>query len=270
MFGGNANLEPEKSNSFTAGIVLTPDQLPGFQMSVDYWSIEIKNAIDTVAPEFVVTQCGLTGDAQFCNLVNRAPTNGNLWIGSSTSAPNVQSTDVNIGFFDTSGIDVQASYAMEIPDNYGSLDLSMRGTWVETWKEQPTPGGAINNCGGNFGGACQRPRPEWRHTLTSTWTTPWDLVFTASWRHIGGVDDFQGNERNASSENYMDMSVSYTPQWIGIGETTVNLGVSNVLDNDPPINGFFNNISTFGNGNTVPGLWDTMGRYMFFGISQKF
>ncbi len=269
-FGGNPNLEAEKSNSFTAGIVLTPDQLPGFQMSVDYWSIEIKNAIDTVAPEFVVTQCGVTGDPQFCNLVNRAPTNGNLWIGSSTSAPNVVSTDVNIGFFDTSGIDVQASYALEIPNNYGSLDFTMRGTWVETWKEQPTPGGAINDCGGNFGGACQRPRPEWRHTLTSTWTTPWDMVFTASWRHIGGVDDFQGNERDASSENYMDMSLSYTPQWVGIGETTLNIGVSNVFDNDPPINGFFNNISTFGNGNTVPGLWDTMGRYMFFGVSQKF
>ena len=84
------------------------------------------------------------------------------------------------------------------------------------------------------------------------------------------VKDFQGNPRKAGDENYLDLSADYTPQWIGYGETTLSIGVSNVLDNDPPINGFLNNISTFGNGNTVPGLWDTLGRYMFFGVSQKF
>ena len=269
IFGGNTGLTPETSNSFTVGAVFTPDQIPGFQLSIDYWSIDIKDAIDDVQPEFIVTQCGLTGDPTFCNLVNRSPANGNLWIGSSLTAPSVTSTNVNIGFFETSGIDVASSYAMEIGE-YGSLDFSLRGTWTEKWLQQLAPGSAIEDCAGMFGGSCQRPRPEWKHSFSTTWTTPWDITMTAGWRYIQGVDDFQGNMRSAGDESYIDLSMSYTPQWIGYGETVINIGVSNLLDNDPPINGFFNNISTFGNGNTVPGLWDALGRYMFFGVTQKF
>ena len=66
------------------------------------------------------------------------------------------------------------------------------------------------------------------------------------------------------------MSVDYTPTFIGLGETTLSVGVSNLMDNDPPVSGFFGNVATYGNGNTIPGMWDTLGRYLFFGISQKF
>ena len=60
------------------------------------------------------------------------------------------------------------------------------------------------------------------------------------------------------------------PTFLDIGETTLSMGVSNVTDNDPPANGFLGNISTYGNGNTIPGTWDSQGRYFFFGLSQKF
>ena len=66
------------------------------------------------------------------------------------------------------------------------------------------------------------------------------------------------------------MSVDYTPTFIGIGETTFSVGVSNLMDNDPPVSGFFNNVAVYGNGSTVPGLWDALGRYLFFGVTQTF
>ena len=142
-------LTPEKANTFTIGAVITPeDFMPGLTVSVDYWSIEILEAIDTVEPEFIVNQCGLTGDPAFCALVNRG-NNGNLWIGSSATAPNIVSTNINIGFFETSGVDFFGNYDMEV-GNYGVLDFTFRGTWLEKFDQQLTPGAAIENVPANM------------------------------------------------------------------------------------------------------------------------
>ena len=268
-FGGNTELAPEKANTFTIGAVITPDDIiPGLTVSVDYWSIEILDAIDDVEPEFIVNQCGLTGDPVFCSQVNRGP-NGNLWIGSSATAPNVVSTNINIGFFETSGIDFFGNYVMD-PGNYGALEFTFRGTWLEKFEQQLTPGAVVEDCAGYYASTCVRPRPEWRHNFGAVWTSPWDMTFAGSWRYISGVDEFANERFSSSTENYVDLSVQYAPAFIGLGETTLSVGVSNLLDNDPPVSGFFGNISVYGNGNTVPGMWDTLGRYLFFGVSQKF
>ena len=269
IFGGNTELTPEKADTFTIGAVITPeDIIPGLTVSVDYWRIEILDAIDDVEPEFIVNQCGLTGDPVFCTQVNRGP-NGNLWIGSSATAPNIVSTNINIGFFETAGIDFFGNYGMEA-GNHGTVEFTFRGTWLEKFEQQLTPGAVIEECAGQYGSTCTRPRPGWRHTLGAIWTTPWNLTFAGSWRHISGVDEFANDRFSAGSENYIDMSVDYTPRFIGIGETTLSVGVSNLMDNDPPVSGFFNNVAVYGNGNTIPGMWDTLGRYLFFGVTQKF
>ena len=242
--------------------------IPGLTVSVDYWSIEILDAIDTVDPEFIVNQCGLTGDPVFCRQVNRGP-NGNLWIGSSATAPNIVSTNINIGFFETSGIDFFGNYVME-PGNYGALEFTFRGTWLEKFEQQLTPGSVIEDCAGYYASTCGRPRPTWRHNFGAVWTSPWNMTFAGSWRYISGVDEVANDRFSSGTENYIDMSVDYTPGFIGIGETTLSVGVSNLLDNDPPVSGFFGNVAVYGNGNTIPGMWDTLGRYLFFGVSQKF
>ena len=269
IFGGNAELTPEKANTITVGAVITPeDIIPGLTLSVDYWRIEVLDAIDDVEPEFIVNQCGLTGDPIFCSQVNRG-SNGNLWLGSGATAPNIVSTNINIGFFETAGVDLFGNYSMEA-GSYGAVELTFRATWLEKFEQQLTPGAVIEDCAGKYASTCTRPRPEWRHNLGAIWATPWNLTFAGSWRHISGVDEFANDRFSAGSENYIDLSVDYTPAFIGIGETTLSVGVSNLMDNDPPVSGFFNNVAVYGNGNTVPGLWDTLGRYLFFGISQKF
>lgn len=268
IFGGNAALEPEKSNSFTIGAVIEPSQVPGLTVSVDFWSIDIRGAIDDLDAEFTVTQCGLTGDPAFCSLVNRG-SNGNLWIGSSATSPNVIATNVNIGFFKTEGLDFFGSYGVDV-GNYGSTDFTFRGTLVTKYDQQLSPGASIDDCKGFYGGVCGRPRPEWKHNLGAVWNSHWDITFAATWRYISKVKE-QGQDRfTAKAENYLDISMDYSPTFLGIGETTLSFGVSNVMDNDPPINGIFNNVAVYGNGNTIPGAWDTIGRYFFFGVNQKF
>ena len=268
IFGGNLDLDAESSDSFTVGAVFTPEQIPGLTLSVDYVSIDIEDAIDTLDPEFVVTECGRTGDAAYCGLVNRGP-NGNLWIGSSATAPNVVATNINIGFYEVSGIDFFAGYGFDV-GAYGEVDLTLRGTQVLVADQQLSPGATIDECAGTYAGVCGRPAPEWRHIINATWHTPWNAVVTGAWRFIDGVDEFSLNRFSADEQHYLDLTVEYTPTFLNFGETRLSMGVTNVLDNDPPVSGYFGNIAVYGNGNTVPGLWDTLGRYFFFGITQKF
>ena len=102
FFGGNPDLEPEKSDSITFGVVLTPEQwIEGLTLSVDYWSIEIEGAIDDRDPGFLIRQCAASGDPEVCDLIARGP-NGNLWLGQNA----VTSENFNIGFFDVAGVDL--------------------------------------------------------------------------------------------------------------------------------------------------------------------
>jgi len=266
VFGGNPDLEPEESDSVTIGIVFTPtDWVPGLAVSIDYWSIEVDGAITTVDPELIVRQCGVTGDSALCGQINRGP-NGNLWVGQA----NVVSTNVNAGFFDTAGIDVAGAYPLQI-GSAGSINFNYRATFLDKFDRQEFPGGPVLECAGVWGSTCGRPRPEYKHTFVATWDTPWPLTVSTGWRHVGKVDEFlrNANSYDADAQDYFDLAATYDLEW-GLGATTFNVGVTNVLDEDPPVNGRFGNVAVYGNGNTVPGTWDALGRYYFVGLSHQF
>ncbi len=273
LFGGNPALEPEEADSITAGFVLTPELLPGFSFSLDYWSVEIDNAIDIVEPTFIVNQCGLTGDAALCGLVHRGP-NGNLWINPANAF--VQSTQVNIGFFEAAGFDVFARYRWDIGGSGHSLDFNIRATILDKYDQQLAPGAAIDECAGTWAEPCGRPRPEYKHVFNTIWQSPWNLTVVGGWRFVGGVDEYftpgttpSPNAFNAGDEQYLDLSASWRTEFLG-GQTELTAGVTNALDNDPPVNGRLGNVAVFGNGNTIPGTWDALGRYYFIGLTQRY
>ena len=271
-FGGNTQLEEETSDSFTVGIVLTPETwAQGLTLSLDYWNIDVDDAIAAgVGQEFTINECA-AGNTALCPLINRGP-NGNLWIGT---VPFVQSTQINIGKFEVGGIDLTGSYGTEIGKH--GLNFNLRGSYLTQWDDQPIPGGVTNDCVGFWGGDCERPRPEWKHTFATTWMTPregLDVVMT--WRMVGEVEEFRSQTESlpsrytASDQHYFDLAASYSLEGIVLGgNTNITAGINNIMDEDPPFNGFFNNAS-FSNGNTVPGTWDPLGRYWFLGVTHSY
>jgi len=73
---GNASLTNEKSDSFTAGTVLTPSFIPGFNATIDYVDITLKNAISLFSNSQTVEACyDATSfpNNPFCALVTRDP-----------------------------------------------------------------------------------------------------------------------------------------------------------------------------------------------------
>lgn len=275
--GGNPNLNPEEADTITYGFVWEPSFLPRFNISVDYFDIEVEQAIQTLGALNTLNLCYNQNDAAACSRITRNPGTGQLWIG----AGNVQDLNINIGGFATSGVDVNANYGVDLEDwgmpAYGSLQFAFVGTWLNSLETDTGAGTAnsVYDCAGFYANQCGVPNPEWRHRARMTWVTPWDMDLSATWRHFGeveiavlGADGSLNNggariDRFFDAENYLDLAAT----WQVMDTVTVRAGVNNVLDNDPQLS---YSVGTTGNGNTYPQLYDALGRYFFFGVTANF
>lgn len=176
MTGGNPNLNPETSKSFTAGVVLQPRWVSGLALTVDYFSIEIEDAIAQVASQTIINNCydspgGLA--QQFCSLIDREtdptkPLFGNIIM--------LRNQYVNTSKLETSGWDINLSYLTSM-DTWGDkvsfmswaqgdLAVNMKATHLEkynTFQFQDKPD-VINMSRGEIG------NPVWRLTSSVNWT----------------------------------------------------------------------------------------------------
>ena len=107
--GGNASLSPEKSNSYTFGMVF--DQpFKGFTATIDYWNITVEDTIGTVPSPTALDQCVQTGSPEYCDLITR-DSQGTLWLLPQAQ---IVATNVIIGETKTSGWDIGVNYALRI------------------------------------------------------------------------------------------------------------------------------------------------------------
>ncbi len=113
--GSNPELEPERADTFTAGVVLQPTGgfLDRFRASVDYYEIKVKDAIATLGQQNIATRC-YQGDQQSCSLITRGPD------GSITVVRDVLQ---NVNEFINRGIDAEVSYNQPLGEDE---DLSAR------------------------------------------------------------------------------------------------------------------------------------------------
>jgi len=261
VFGGNPDLQPEIADTISVGVVANPFE--NFNFSVDYWDIELADVIGTVGAELTVEQCGITGDAAYCDNVNRSGS-GSLWLGSGSSS-NVVATNVNLANRHWTGVDVSANYVLEALG--GTFTSSLIGTYMVNKEYEQLPGfpEATFDCVGNIDNGCFA-QPEWRHTAKLSYDM--DTFWTASihWRYYGEVeyteeaDELVGD--GISAQSYIDLKAAF--------DVTDNIGVlvgmNNVLDKEPPMVG--GTLST--NGNAIVGFYDTLGRYMHASVTVKF
>ena len=277
LAGGNPNLNPEESDTYTYGVVWTPSFIPGFNLSVDYFDIQVDGLVSTVGALNTLAQCyTATPNAAACGRIRRN-VGGQLWIGTGQ----VQDLNNNIGGLGTSGIDINSDYGFELENigmsNMGSMQLSYVGTLLNDLVNDTGLGGtsSVYDCAGFFGSQCGVPNPDYRHRARASWLTPWDVDFTATWRHYGEVEfavlGAGGSLNNGGTridrffdaENYLDLAAV----WQVMDTVTLRAGVNNVLDNDPQLS---RSVGTGGNGNTYPQLYDALGRYFFFGVTANF
>jgi iron complex outermembrane receptor protein len=272
--GGNPNLTPEKSDSLTAGIVLQPRWLPRFALSVDYFNIRVKNAVGSIGADLILSQCIASGDPFYCSKIHRAPTSGSLFLGTSGY---VEDLNVNAAAFSTRGVDINASYTQPL-GAYGSLALSAVGTYLDSLRSTPNITTTFD-CAGYFGSKCGTPNPKFRSKFRVTYTAPNGIGLSGQWRHFAHVDaDYYSGEKalnnngkptftagsdHIAAQNYFDLVLTAR-----IGDHyQFRVGANNIMDKIPPV---LVTPAPFGNGNTYPQVYDSLGRYVFAGVTLDF
>ncbi|HEY0314252.1 MAG TPA: TonB-dependent receptor [Allosphingosinicella sp.] len=269
--GGNPGLSPEKADSFTAGIVLQPRWLPRFALSVDYFNIRVKNVIGALGADVIIAQCISTASPFYCANIHRDAA-GSLWL-----SPNGYVVDLNFnaGALSTRGFDINGSYTQPLPSGLGSLGISFVGTYLDTLVRSPNAAVSFD-CAGFFGAQCGTPNPKWRHKLRVTYTAPGGIGLSGQWRYFAAVDrdvlstdtDLARTARTAGSDNIKAQNYFDLVLTAHIGDHyQFRLGANNIFDKIPPT---LVTPAPFGNGNTYPQVYDSLGRYIFAGVTLDF
>jgi len=267
--GGNPNLSAEKAKSYTVGIVLQP--VPTLNATIDYWNIKVDGDINSLAPALVLNQCLFAG--QFCDAVHRDAL-GTLWLSGGGF---ITAINRNLGQTKTDGIDVTLDYARSF-ERYGSLGITFTGSWLHHFVTEPVPGLGSYDCAGLYGVICGTPLPRWRSVAAGLWNTPWNWSGGLRWRYYASasIDASSSNpqlsgpffpvDAKIGTQNYIDLF----GQWNISKNLTLRGGVNNVFDRDPPVISSTIAGSPFGNGNTFPQVYDTLGRNLFVSAQARF
>lgn len=260
-FGGNPDLSEEVSDTYTIGAVFQPEFLPGFDATIDYYSIEIEDAIDTLGGgvnntlDLCYNQIGDLS-SPYCRAISRRP-DGNVNV--------VEVLNANIGKLETSGVDVNVNYSFPLDfglmGNDSNVTIAYRSNFLLSYDETPVQD--LPNtfeCAGAFGNQCGDPRAEYTQFVRGTLDTG-PLTLSVLWRYIGeSEDDRVVNDGVAPSSlvvpsidgiNYVDLAGSYA----FTDNFSVNVGIRNLFDTEPdPIGDVQEQANTF------PELYDVIGR----------
>jgi len=266
--GGNPDLQPETSETFTFGVIFTPRFLENFTLTLDYFNIEIEDAVGTAPTSEVISSCYSSAGFSdpLCALIV-GPSFPGVDETPSPAAPDrrnsnlqlsgILQTQANLATYETSGIDFQADYGFD--SSIGIVDLRIVGTWLDNYDYLPFAGGDLVELAGKFGGDPAFGSPatfaEWQVNYSANLTRDkWGANVTA--RYQAASDDIDAApanlENTADSIVYWDVQGHY--KW---RDMTFTAGVRNLTDEDPPY------VTAYDDMNTIQFSYDTEGRFYY-------
>jgi iron complex outermembrane recepter protein len=255
---GNSTLDPEKANTFTAGVVLTPGFAPGFRASVDYYNIEIGDAVAVLASQDVLNRC-FAGNDDLCDLTSR---------NASGVLTGIVRTQVNVAEVVARGVDFEASYTLDLGGADQSLTLRGLASYVDKLE---TTNGTVSidragEVGGNNGGL-----PHWRFNLGLTYQAGPFTAYVEN-RYVGGgqYDNTLGpddiNIVDIKAVNYVNFSLQYAVVNQDRRKFQLFFTVDNLFDKDPPLAPS----NAFVSFQTNAQLYDVIGRRFSTGIRFRY
>jgi outer membrane receptor protein involved in Fe transport len=251
---GNPEVEPELSDTRTAGIIVRPSAWPTFSLTADYYDIRIRDVIALYGTQNIINRCA-GGDAAACGLIDRSDT------GLITR---VHNRILNIAGARSRGIDLEVGWRTPLSWFGGGESLALR-TFVTRTLESSTidaTGARIDRAGqtGLFGGA-----PRMQATLSAAYERgPLNVglqqryISSGSYDATFGPQDLAGRHVRAAA--YTTLRLGLTPGGRGI---TWYASVQNLFDSRPPRSG------DWGFGGSIPtneGLFDVLGRRFTAGV----
>lgn len=247
IMSGNINLRPETADTLTFGAVLQPRFLPGLSMSLDYYDIDMKDAISSIGSQTIIDQCA-AGNQALCAQLTVTPQNTLI----------VRNQTLNLDKLKNAGYDFEAAYTTPL----GEGDLTVRTLVNRRTKDYNRPLGLtitdnLNN----------PSSPKWRGTVSVRYTTPvWSVFVQTRWQEAGPLDPTQTIDINhVPAITYTDVTGAYKFELFG-ARNELYLSIANAFNQSPPISA--GNVSTFTR--SASPAYDPVGRYFTMGIRTRF
>jgi outer membrane receptor protein involved in Fe transport len=273
---GNANLNPEQADTWTLGAVINLAFNRGLasdlQLSVDYYDIDVRNAIGEQSPDIVMRQCV---DPAFNPTFDvNSPYCAGFKRNATGAIGNLQRTFFNNGRFRTKGVDLQANWSFKAGP--GELTINPLLNVLMSMKSAELPTDKLVDYAGTFGpsqNGLNGSAYDYRALTTFTYSiNKFDV--TLRWQNLPSIKA----EAAATNPN---TTITGAPGYNLYGllarynvsnKVALRFGVQNVLDTAPPLTGRDTNPTppTLAGGSFNSNNYDTIGRRMYVGATIDF
>jgi outer membrane receptor protein involved in Fe transport len=288
IIAGEVALRPEKADTTTIGVVLTPGgRAEGFRFSADLWEITIKDGIQGGGnAQRVIQNCFINNE--LCNLIT--------FVDNDPMSPtfrqdmiDVRAPAFNARQYDATGIDFAADYSTDVGAGtllFRLLTSRALETIVRTPPTTPGGGETVRDISGQVGGpvgffADWAGSPDFSHNLIVSYARG-PFVITAQGQYVSegrmdletpkigpgepGYDvNLVGSTTNPTVPSHFTANVtgSYRFDSSALENIEVFLSINNVTDRDPKF-------SSGGVGGAYPVLYPSTGRSFRLGLRMDF
>ncbi len=291
--GGNPDLIPEQSQSFTIGAVFEPSFVDNLVFTLDYYDVKIDDVITSIGAGTILRSCAQTGTV-LCDRLQRA---------GSGVVLDIQSNSINANKLQVKGVDFVVTYGFDT--DYGLFNINWDTSYTDEYTvsvRDYVNGGFIDINSfdeGVVGDALYR----FKSNVTANWSYgDWSVNYQL--RHIAGYEqscdtslndavrptddpnavggvvptdflwctyasenvdgsnpDGDLDRRGIGAVTYHDLNATYH---LAEYDTSFTLGIENMFDKQPPLsaNAFANSFDPF--------TYDGIGRYFYMTVVKRF
>ncbi len=236
ILGPRADLKPETSRAWTAGVDLTPPAIRNLSLSMTYFDIDYQGKIQHPGPD---TAEFLTQEVQLASLITRNPTQAQIdavctkppLVGGDCNQPIAAILDGrwrNLASLKTRGVDALLDYFLDTA--FGKVSFSLNGTDTLDQRQQITPTAPVFDLLDTVGNPPSLRLVGNLSWSLRGWTVQSTVNYTGGYRNPGSVP-----VRRVDSWTTVDVNIGYRvggQDWRA--NTQFNLGINNALDQRPP------------------------------------
>lgn len=263
--GGNPLLTPETGDTFTAGIVWSPEFGDSdMSVTVDYWQVDIENGISSLGVQFTLNDCYVNQNQASCDKIQR---NADFTIKEMSDG------SINVAEQGAQGIDTEIRWSMD--SDIGQWDVALLWSHLLERTKTAQPGAPEVDLSGKYSDTTAEDGGAYaadKFNYSVMWTRG-DLSIGYLGEFISDLDADTfcncgaGNRPDGSygqaidSLLYHDIVVNYTVEQTG---TLISAGFTNITDEEPPY------IDMGFGANTDPSTYRLFGRGYYVRLTQTF
>jgi iron complex outermembrane recepter protein len=248
--GGNPNLIPETAKVQYVGAVFESPKIKDLSVGIDFFDMRINSVIVTPGSAYLLTPAGM---ASFPNAVVRDTTLGNP--GPILHIDSVPSNNP-LAYQLYRGFDYNIKYALRNTP-WGQFNFSGDATQIiKTGSDAGLGGGFFDNVAHYY-------NPRWKASAGTGWSyKDYGASLTADWTSHWFNDGYTAAGWGENPFTIISAQVSYKGFW----NSTITMGATNLLNNQPPPNG---RASSAGYDQGIYGP-AALGRFLFVRVRKDF